>query len=786
MPTEYNSIILNTSFGPGPRMIGLIGTGIVSLLLLVSGSMHAAGQNRNDPGKGGLYRSLPKVDIKERDRSHSHLGPAFDQGPRQHAKLEPGMGTVHFPVTTSDAMAQKFMDQGVNLLYCFSWYEAERSFREAAFHDPECAMAYWGMAMCDNDRGKEFLALASTHLQNITDREKRYIDALAINFRGGDEKSRIGDNTKALEAITLAYPNDVEAKAMLAWALFRQQQNGDVTYRVAIDALLKQVIAKNPLHPGAHHFRIHMWDGVGAENVLDSCKAFAKASPEVGHALHMPGHIYARLGMWDDATHAMDASARAERKYFYDDHQLPYESWDYGHDQDFLISSLGYNGRLNEGIGLSWELIDIPHDPQFNNGSSWSTAGTGRFSLMRMLIRGERWDEILTGRDSGWNKDDGDQFLKTVSRCLAYIGKNDKANASKEIAALDKIKSDGDTRDCARKEVKAKFAIMNGDYATGIDLLKKAAETEKAKFKFGDPIDYPQPIYESLAWAQIGGGKYADAEETLKEGLERNPDNGFALCLKIQLLVAEGKRPEAAQVYGQLTKAWSHADPNIPALARVKALHLEGTEHSASFPAAYHPPTELMRTGPERWLPFPAPMLNVKDESGKIVNLDEYRGHNVLLVFTLGGSCPRCNKQLDSFTKESAAFAALDTKLLSVSSDTPNSIKAYMAGTPNPAIRVLSDLGGKAAQRFKAHDDFENLDLHATFLIDKSGRVWWYRSSVEPFEDVAFLKDEIVRMDAWPKYHDMQGNKKLPAKREVNQGSVAVSVRVIASLPSIK
>ena len=353
--------------------------GLLYLLMCTTSPAAVSAQNSNDPGKGRLYRELPKPDPNAPDRSHSHLNPAFDQGPRQAAHLISGVGNVHFPVTTSSPLAQRYFDQGVNLLYCFSWYEAERSFRQAAHIDPECAMAYWGMAMCDNSRGKEFLAIGQARAQHITDREQRYINALAINFRAGDEKSRVADNVNALEALEFAYPEDVEAKTMLAWALYRQQQGGTISYRSAIDALLRQVLAKNPMHPGAHHFRIHMWDGIGAENALDSCRALSKAAPAVGHALHMPGHIYARLGMWDDATHAMDASARAERKYFYNEHELPYDSWDYGHDQDFLISSLGYNGRLTEGTELAWELIDIPHDPQYNTGASGSTAGQGRF-----------------------------------------------------------------------------------------------------------------------------------------------------------------------------------------------------------------------------------------------------------------------------------------------------------------------------------------------------------------------------------------------------------------------
>ncbi len=721
----------------------------LSLFFLTAASAVVSAQNSVDPGKGRLYIELPKPDPNAPDRSHSHLAPAFDQGPRQAAHLMSGVGNVHFPVTTSSPLAQKFFDQGVNLLYCFSWYEAERSFRQAAHIDPNCAMAYWGMAMCDNSRGKEFLALGQKQMQHITDRERRYIDALAINFRTGDEKSRVADNVKALEKLTFAYPDDVEAKTMLAWSLYKQQQSGGVSYRAAIDALLRQVLAKNPMHAGAHHFRIHMWDGDGAENALDSCRALSKAAPSVGHALHMPGHIYARLGMWDDATRAMDASARAERKYFFNEHELPYESWDYAHDQDFLISCLGYNGRLAEGVALAWELIDIPHDPQYNTGSGGSTASQGRFGLMRMRVRGEKWDEILSGTDPGWTDSVDDRAWTAYSRGLAYLGKNNLPAASAQLAELDKIKAGGDSAECAREELRGRIDLYSGDPKAGIALLKKAADTEKAKFKYGDPIGYPRPLYETLAWAQIYAKQYKDAEETLKEGLERNPNNGFALCLKIQCLVGESNRAEAIKSYVQLSKAWAHADADIPALQQVKLLSLESLDHS--FPTPYHPTADVTHSGPASWEPFPAPDINVLDKNGTHVQLSGYRGHNLILIFTLGGSCPRCNKQLEEFTKEAPAFSALDTTLVAVSSDSIDSIKAYTAGAPDNPIRILSDPFGVAARQCKAHDDFENLDLHATLMIDRQGRVWWYRAGTQPFDDLKFLKQEIVRMDAWEK-----------------------------------
>src|SRR5579871_2793277 len=232
---------------------------------------------------------------------HSQHGSAFDEGPRQRAKLMRGYGTVHFLITTSDPEAQRFFDQGINQLYSFFYFEAERSFRTAAMLDPDCAMAYWGMARSENGgtRSKTFIELAQKRSAKVTDRERRYIAAEAI--KNGPDKvngqSRDAAYINALEQLVLAYPNDLEAKVQLEWALPNEIEGK--SNRIAKDALLREVLAHNPDHPAAHHFRIHLWDGKNGAAALDSCRAYPRVAPAIGHAQHMPGHIYAQLGMWN-------------------------------------------------------------------------------------------------------------------------------------------------------------------------------------------------------------------------------------------------------------------------------------------------------------------------------------------------------------------------------------------------------------------------------------------------------------------------------------------------------
>ncbi len=726
---------------------------VVTTLALCAAGHAGMAQTRYDPGKNMLSRPVqtPAPGPDAPDRSHSMLGAAFDQGPRQMAHLRKGIGNVHFPVTTSQPEAQKFFDQGINYLYSFSWFESERSFRTAAKLDPDCAMAYWGMAMADSTRGKEFLKFAQDRESSVTDRERRYIDALAITFRDGDGKKNTNDNVHALEALVHAYPDDVEAKAMLAWVLHDEQSGA--SFRVAIDALLREVLAKNPLHPAAHHYRIHMWDGENAEAALDSAVAYAKAAPGVGHALHMPGHIYARLGMFVKATTSLESATLAERRYCYEVGEMPFETWDFLHNQDFLCGAIGYTGRIQDGVRLAIEMRDTPYDPQFNAGASFQR---GRFNLLRERVRGERWDDILNDKQHGWTDSAGDRLWLGYAQGLAALGKGDLPGARRIGAELAKLDLNGDIQNAARLEMRGRLAVQDGKSAEGIAMLKQALEMENRSFAHGDPINYPRPIYESLAWAYLTTKQPKEAEAVLLTGIKREPDNGFAIAMLTEALVAQDRRSEALEQYTRLADVWQHADSDLPALQRVKALDLESDPACtvrAPFPTPFVPSAEMLHIGPNAWQPFPAPDVALTAPDGKPVRLSAFKGHNTLLVFYLGGACPACTLQLNALGKEKAAFTALDTEIAAVSSDTPQSNQTFLTANPNYPLRLFSDVKHEAAKRCKAFDDFENRELHATVLLDKQGRVWWYRYGVEPFTDDKFLKEEIARMNTWEAQH---------------------------------
>ena len=197
---------------------------------------------------------------------HSVHGDAFNDGPRHAAHVIPGMGKVHFPVTTAKPEAQTFVDQGVAQLHSFYYFESERSFRQAAKIDPGCAMAYWGMAMSNVNnpaRAKGFLKEARKRAAGISARESLYLAALESYHKdGANDRARRQGWLQGLESIVQDFPGDIDARAWLAMVTWQgSMEGGAIGSRQAVDVVLDSVLQVEPMHPGAHHYRIHLWDG---------------------------------------------------------------------------------------------------------------------------------------------------------------------------------------------------------------------------------------------------------------------------------------------------------------------------------------------------------------------------------------------------------------------------------------------------------------------------------------------------------------------------------------------
>jgi peroxiredoxin len=340
---------------------------------------------------------------------HSMHGETFNEGPRQAAYLMEGMSNIEFEVSSSHAEAKKFFRQGVAQLHGFWYFEAERSFRQAAAMDANCAMFYWGMALANvnnRKRAEGFIEQAVKRRDNASDREKMYIDAASKRFREKTDGKKPSKKEVAeaysqdLEAIVLKYPDDLEAKAFLALQLWENERNDlPIVSHVAINAVLQEIFDKNPLHP-AHHYRIHLWDRRSPQHALASAAQCGPSLPGIAHMWHMPGHTYSNLHRYQDAVWQQEASARVDHAHMMRDRIMPDQIHNFAHNNEWMIRNLIKIGRVQDAISLASNMAQLPRHPKFNTLKSGS-AKYGRERLLQTLSAYRLWDEILKAIDGG-------------------------------------------------------------------------------------------------------------------------------------------------------------------------------------------------------------------------------------------------------------------------------------------------------------------------------------------------------------------------------------------------
>ena len=274
---------------------------------------------------------------------HSIHGETFDAGPRQKAYLMPGQGKANFPITTSKPEAQAFVNQGVAQLHSFFYLEAERSFRQAALIDPASPMTYWGMAMANVNntrRARGFLKQAETKAKTakLSHREQLYLDALTALYKdGSDPRSQKTNHLLGLETIVQEFPADLDARAWLAMVTWQNEGiAGGIGSRQAVDTLIDSVIAGEPMHPGAYHYRIHLWDGSKFARAEGAANKYATTAPGIAHAWHMPGHTFTNLKKYAEAAYQQEGSARVDHAYMFRDRVMPFEIHNYAHNNQWL------------------------------------------------------------------------------------------------------------------------------------------------------------------------------------------------------------------------------------------------------------------------------------------------------------------------------------------------------------------------------------------------------------------------------------------------------------------
>jgi len=735
-----------------------------------------------------------KPETKETDdvlAGHSYHGEVFNEGPRRAAYLMGGTGDVHFDVTVKNPEAQKFLDQGLGQLHGFWYLEAERSFRHAANLDPECAMAFWGAAMCNlkNDkRAKGFITEANKRIDKASPREKIYIKALEAYINADKKKSKERDEayTKAIEDLILEYPDDLEAKAFLAVHLYNTRSSS--TSYIAAEALLQDIFAVNPLHP-THHYRIHLWDHRKPETALTSAAQCGQSSPGIAHMWHMPGHIYSRLNRYQDAVWQQEASARVDHAHMMRDSVMPDEIHNYAHNNEWLIRNLIFIGRVHDAIALAKNMIELPQHPKYNTLKKRGSAKYGRMRLLQILRTYEMWDELINLSQTPYLEPtdvEEEQLTRLRYLGLAYyqskkIKEGDAvlANLQKRIDVLQAEKKQAEwdatpvvaRRPDETKVVKAtKFegsiktaienagkpfaakikkleaplnalkghqAIAKGDFKTGHELLKKAGGADDVYLI-------------SVLWKS---GEQEKAEKALRKLIGSHKNEVQPQATLVELLWQADKKEAAKKEFETLRKLSGTLDVDVPLLVRLAPIAKElgfetdwRIENVAATDVGERP--DLKTLGPFRWKPSPAPTWQLKDATGKTRSSEEFKGKPHVLIFYLGFSCLHCAEQLQAFAPMVQEFEKAGIPLMAISTDNidglKTSIKNYDKG--DLPIPLFSNDNFDVFKAFHVYDDFEKQPLHGTFIIDAAGNVLWQDISYEPFMDPKFVLKEAQRL----------------------------------------
>jgi peroxiredoxin len=715
---------------------------------------------------------------------HSHHGEVFDQGPRQKAYLMPGMPKIHFPVTTKSPEAQKFFEQGMGQIHGFWYYEAERSFRQAAMLDKDCAMAYWGMALANIDnisRAKKFMVECLKHKEGITEREKMYIDAVDAYFKADEKKKKERNEayTKALERILYQHPNDIEARSLLALQLWKNRDAGTpISSFLAIDALIDQVFKADPMHP-AHHYRIHLWDVEKAENALASAALCGQSSAGIAHMWHMPGHIYSRTKRYEDACWQQEASARVDHAHMMRDRVMPDQIHNFAHNNEWLIRNMIFVGRMQDAIDLAKNMCELPRHPKFNTLTKGS-ANFGRMRLFEVLTRFERWDELIALCDTPYlapTNVEAEQVKRLRHLGMAYYRRGDSAKGEIQLAALEELlaerkaaqekavseaekkakdeKKDEKAIEKAKTDAKKSFeqrinaltkavdelrghrAIAAMAYKGGLELLKKAGGVDQ---------DY-------LAWVQFKAGETEKALEAAAGAVKSRKNEVIPLARLVQLQWLAGKKEDAKKSLDQLRDLSGSLDKSAPLYARIAPIAKElgySEDWKVVKPplpdTGVRPPLDWL--GPFRWQPSPAPTWRLEDVHGAPRALADYHGKPVVVVFYLGYGCLHCAKQIQAFSGAAKDFADAGLDVIAISSDDAaglkQSIENFQGG--KIAFPLVSDNTLDVFKAYRCYDDFEQQPLHGTFVIDGEGRVRWQDISFEPFMDTKFLIGEAQRL----------------------------------------
>ncbi|MEN8790257.1 MAG: tetratricopeptide repeat protein [Flavobacteriaceae bacterium] len=515
---------------------------------------------------------------------------------QQIAPLFENLGEFHFEIGTDNERAQAFFNQGIRLTYAFNHAEAHRAFMEASRLDPDAAMTYWGQAYAlgpnindalpDQERrmkSYEAIQKAKQSSANASLKEKAMIEALSVRY-SKDPNTELQDLNlaymEAMDKLHKKYPEDADILTLFAASVMNtmpwnywDNDGNPMPNTLEAKKALEKAFALNPKHPGAHHYYIHMVELPKPDLAEKSADILGGLMPAAGHLVHMPSHIYIRIGRYEDAVKANQMAILADEDYISQCFsQGMYPLGYYPHNIHFLWSASSLLGASEMAIDAAKKtaekvpLAELATLPFLQDFASTPMLAYTRFG---------KWNQILTIPYPG----DDYKHLKLIwhyARGIAFLRKDNLKEALEEVEAVETMLKDpmleevianytnpsSNIAKVAHKVLLGEVAAYQGNLKESIEHLKEAVAFED-QLIYSEPSPWHIPTRQSLGAVLLKDGQYNAAEKVYREDLEFIRQNGWSLMGLYHSLQNQGRTEEAIKVRAEFDKAWEHADIEI-------------------------------------------------------------------------------------------------------------------------------------------------------------------------------------------------------------------------------
>jgi tetratricopeptide (TPR) repeat protein len=505
------------------------------------------------------------------------------------------MGSHHRSVTTSSPLAQQYFDQGLVWAYAFNHDEAIRSFEKATRLDPECAMAWWGIALCNgphinnpivpphrSEAAWEALQRAVALRENTTPTERALIGALSTRYTDpppADRRPLDEAYAKAMREVWLTYSDDSDVGTLCAealmdlrpWDLWTKDGRPQPGTEEIID-ILEDVLRLDPGNPGANHLYVHAVEASPhPERANAAADRLRGLVPGSGHLVHMPSHIDVLTGRWALASQQNELAIQADREYRAISPKQGFYRLYMAHNHHMLSFASMMEGRSKVAIRSAREVVESVPEDYLRRETALMDPYMG--AVYDALKRFGRWDDIL-------REPAPPSYLPITTamwrfnRGVAYTAKGEVQNAEREQAAFREAVSNvpedavmainpaKNVLQIAAHFLQGEIAFRRGDMDEAVNELRKAIALED-DLLYMEPPEWVQPTRHTLGAVLLSAARYEEAERVYREDLSRWPENGWSLYGLARCLRARGEKTEAEAVEARFRKVWARADARI-------------------------------------------------------------------------------------------------------------------------------------------------------------------------------------------------------------------------------